>query len=96
MLHRVIGVGKESYTIRGDNTYTLETVPDSAVIGVLTAFRRGGKLHAVTEKGYRLYVRVWNGLYPIRLFCYRALLRMKEVSRALGLTTPIKRLLRRP
>ena len=39
VLHRVIGVNEDgTYSIRGDNTYSIETVPESAVIGVLTAF----------------------------------------------------------
>jgi signal peptidase I len=28
VLHRVIGVEKDHYLIRGDNTYSVETVPD--------------------------------------------------------------------
>ena len=94
VLHRVIEVGENEYLIRGDNTYVLETVPDSAVIGVLTAFRRNGKQHEVTEKGYQLYVRVWNTLYPLRLYCFRMVRLMKAVARKLGLTPLIKRLIR--
>lgn len=94
VLHRVIKVGENEYLIRGDNTYVLETVPDSAVIGVLTAFRRKGKQHKVTEKGYRLYARVWNALYPLRLCRFRIIRLMKAVARRLGLTPLIKRLIR--
>jgi hypothetical protein len=43
VLHRVIGVEEKRYLIRGDNTYSIEKVPDSAVIGVLTGFQRKGK-----------------------------------------------------
>ena len=32
VLHRVIFVQPDGYLIRGDNTYSLETVPDAAVI----------------------------------------------------------------
>ena len=66
VLHRVIKVRDGSYLIRGDNTFTLESVRDDAVIGVLTDFVRGGKEHSVTERGYRAYVVIWNGIYPFR------------------------------
>ncbi len=42
VLHRVIRVGDGHYLIRGDNTFSLETVPDGAVLGVLTGFQRNG------------------------------------------------------
>ena len=32
VLHRVIEVQEQGYLIRGDNTYSLEKVPDNAVI----------------------------------------------------------------
>ena len=94
VLHRVIEAGEKEYRIRGDNTYVTETVPDSAVIGVLTAFRRKGRYHEVTEKRYRLYVRLWSAVYPLRLCCFRAVRLMKAASRKLGITPRIKRLVR--
>ena len=50
VLHRVIEVNDDgTYLIRGDNTYSDEIVPDSAVLGVLTEFVRDGKQYKVTE-----------------------------------------------
>lgn len=72
VLHRVIEVKDDHYLIRGDNTYAMETVPDTAVIGVLTGFQRKGKQHDVTERGYRFYVRFWNAIYPLRLLYVRS------------------------
>ena len=95
VLHRVIAVKEGGYLIRGDNTYSLENVPDSAVIGVLTAFVRKGKQHEVTEKGYQLYVRFWNAVYPLRRFKLKALNRARAAASKLGLTPLIKKLLRR-
>lgn len=67
LLHRIIAVTENGYVIRGDNTYTNETdVTDSDIVGVLTSFRRNGKDCSVDSKSYRLYVRVWNALYPFR------------------------------
>ena len=93
VLHRVIEVREDAYGIRGDNTYALETVPDSAVIGVLTSFRRKGKEYSVTGKGYRRYVWFWNGIYPLRLCRFRTVGLMKSVSRRLGVTQFLKRLI---
>lgn len=66
VLHRVIQVREKDYLIRGDNTYRLEVVPDSAVIGVLTGFKRKGKDYSVQDPAYRRYVRVWCAIYPAR------------------------------
>ena len=77
VLHRVIEVKQDHYLIRGDNTFTMETVPENSVIGVLTGFQRNGKEHEVTEKGYQLYVRFWNFIYPLRLLRYRAVRKIK-------------------
>ena len=94
VLHRVIEVREGVYGVRGDNTYAMEIVPDSAVIGVLTSFRRKGKEYAVTGKGYRWYVRFWNAIYPLRLCRFRAVSLMKAIFRRLGITQFIKRLIR--
>lgn len=67
LLHRIIAVTENGYVIRGDNTYKKELdVTDNDIVGVLTAFKRKGKDYTVESKGYRLYARVWNFLYPLR------------------------------
>lgn len=66
VLHRVIKVEKDGYGIRGDNCVGTEQVPEEQVLGVLTAFQRNGKTRPVTALGYRLYVRLWCWLYPLR------------------------------
>ena len=71
VLHRVIRVNTDSYTIRGDNTFILEKVPDSAVLGVLTGFVRKGKRVSIKNPLYQGYVRIWNLLYPLRAFFVR-------------------------
>ncbi len=68
ILHRIIGIADNGiYIIRGDNTYHKEYVPQSDVVGVMTAIYRGGKyIDCTTSKRYKLYVK-WNKLvYPIR------------------------------
>ena len=71
VLHRVVGVRDGVYLIRGDNTFVLERVPHESVIGVLTEFNRKGKKHSVTEASYRLYSRLWNFIYPVRLLYHK-------------------------
>lgn len=66
VLHRVIKKNGEMNIIRGDNTYVLEYVKDSDILGVLVEFDRGKKHHTVKERGYRIYSVLWNFIYPIR------------------------------
>ena len=67
VLHRVIAVNDDgTYLIRGDNTYSDEIVPDSAVLGVLTEFVRDGKQYKVTDEEYLRYVRKRGKSYPMR------------------------------
>ena len=95
VMHRVIGVASDHYLIRGDNTYVVEHVPDSAVIGVLTVFKRKGREHDVTERGYRLYVRFWNAIYPLRALFMRCRRLAVRAARKAGLLPVIKKLLGR-
>ena len=93
VLHRVIEVGKDHYLIRGDNTYTLEHVPDGAIIGVLTEFQRKGRRRSVTDRGYRLYVRLWCAMYPLRRLCFRFRRLVVCATRRLGILPFLKKLL---
>ena len=95
VLHRVIGVRDGYYRIRGDNTYSIEHVPNETVLGVLKRFNRNGKMHAVTDRGYRLYCRFWNLIYPLRFLWHHGVRLLKCAARKLGLTPILKKLLRR-
>ena len=67
VLHRVLQVRPADYVMAGDHQIYKETgVTDEQILGVLSAVIRGGKRVAVTDRGYRCYVRVWCGLYPVR------------------------------
>ena len=88
VLHRVVRVRENDYLIRGDNTYRLEIVPDSAVLGVLTEFQRKGRKISVENRGYRLYIRVWDVLYPVR-FLYKGARRLAgRAARRAGIWPP--------
>lgn len=71
VLHRVLSVTETGYIIRGDNCYTDENVPESAVIGVLTEFYRKNKHVLCTDEKYLKYVKKRLKTYKIRRFFIR-------------------------
>ena len=95
VLHRVLRLGDGVYYIRGDNTYRMETVPEKAVLGVLTSFVRKGKRHEVAEPGYRFYSRFWHMIYPVRLLRFRLRIMLKKILRKTGLLEPLKKVLKK-
>ena len=67
ILHRVMKVRPDGYVLCGDHQWRREYgVTDRQIIGVLTAFVRDGKEISVTDRRYRLYVRLWCGLFWLR------------------------------
>lgn len=93
VLHRVIEVKPDCYLIRGDNTYLLETVPHSDVIGVLTGFQRNNKRYTVTDGRYRLYVRLWCAIYPLRAAFVRLRHKAGRLAARLGILPVLKKML---
>lgn len=69
ILHRVIEIFPSEYTICGDNTYSYETgITKDQILGVMTGFYRKNTYISVNGAGYRLYVKIWWLLYPLRRF----------------------------
>ena len=66
VLHRIVKTEKEICICCGDNQCEKETIQKDWILAVVTDFERKGKLYSVTAKGYRLYKRVWMGLFPVR------------------------------
>ena len=66
VLHRIIGVREKEYVIRGDNTYVKEYVPDEWILGYVSEFYRADRHVLTASRGYRLYAKLWNWIYPIR------------------------------
>ena len=67
ILHRIVEVRPDSYVICGDNCIQKEYgITDEHILGVLTGFYRGSKQINMDGWGYKLYVRMWCALYPIR------------------------------
>ena len=70
VLHRIIEVKEDEYIIRGDNTFIKEHVPKDMILGVMTAFNRKDKKYTVSDRGYKIYSRFWNFIYPVRRLFY--------------------------
>lgn len=85
LLHRIIGEsrGGEEYLIRGDNTYHIERVAKSEIVAVLTAFNRKGKHRTVNGRGYKIYSRVWNFIYPLRFTAFKLRAVLSKIKRGI-------------
>ena len=67
ILHRMIKpVDENTMICCGDNQHEPETVKRSQVIARVAEFTRKGKAYPVSHKGYRLYVWLWTGTFPMR------------------------------
>lgn len=66
IFHRIIGIRKDCYVIRGDNTFVKEYVGKDRVLAYLVSFNRKGKHRTAEDFGYRFYSRLWNFIYPLR------------------------------
>lgn len=67
VLHRIVKVHPDCYTLCGDNTWQLERgIRDDQILGTLTAVIRRGETIDVSHWRYRLLVRLWWMLYPPR------------------------------
>ena len=72
VLHRIVGVRKDHYLIRGDNTYVLEHVPFDWVLGYVTEFYREDRHVLSSSRWYRFYACMWHVFYPVRWFVHKA------------------------
>lgn len=58
VLHRIIGINKDEFTMCGDNQCILEKhVKRSQIIAVMEGFYRGEEYFPITNKKYQKYVR---------------------------------------
>ena len=77
ILHRILKIENDSFTMCGDNQTDLEKgIRKEQILGVMTAFWRGEKMVKTTNTLYRLYTNVWCfslRLRRIMLSIYRRL-----------------------
>ncbi len=83
VLHRVVKRSVDgTYTMCGDNQWHLEKgISHSQIVGVVTAFERGGKTYSTDNKLYCLYCRFWVGIRPIRRLIFGGRNKIKALLR---------------
>ena len=81
VLHRIVKSG-DSYTCMGDNQFVKETgLHRGQMIGVVTAFTRGGKKYTVDQWQYRLYCYLWHYTRGFRRFGRAVMARLYTIGR---------------
>lgn len=69
VIHRIVGKRGDCYLLRGDNCYYTERVSGQALLGIAVRVRRKDKEYDLEQdRGYRLAVRLWCAIYPLRFF----------------------------
>ncbi len=79
VLHRLIKQDARFYYMRGDNTYGLERIEKAQATGAVTHIYRKGKCFSVDNKKYKMYVCVWNIIYPLRWCFWKLKALMKKI-----------------
>ena len=91
VLHRVLQPIEGGYIIRGDNCYSDEKVPESAVIGVLTEFFRKGKHFYCTDKKYIKYAEKRLKTYKMRRFFVLLKAKCRDVAKRVLCTLGLRK-----
>lgn len=92
VLHRVIGRDDRGYICRGDNNFFKEYgVGEEQILGVLTSFVHKGKKHSTADFGNRLYARLWNFIYPLRLAAHKLKMPLKRLKNKLKCSKKAKK-----
>lgn len=80
VLHRIVGITKNGYTMCGDGQFKKEyNVKKAQIIGILKSFYRDDKKIECTRRLYKLYVRFFCASIPTKRFlmlCYKLILKM--------------------
>ena len=77
-LHRIARAG-QTYALVGDNQTRLEWgIRREQVIAIVSAYYRGEKKHAVSQRGYRLYCRIWPAVRRLRRYARAAKRRIHQ------------------
>ena len=85
ILHRVIKVNKDGgYVFSGDNCcYKEYGITDADIVGVLDAIVRNGKTISVHSRGYRFYVFLRCGSFPLKVCVNKCISLARAVKRRL-------------
>lgn len=72
VLHRVVAVTPEGYTMTGDaQTLPEPGIQPDQILAVVKGIWRRGRYVPVERKGYRFRSRIWMALRPVRPFLMR-------------------------
>lgn len=67
VLHRIVRMADaDTYICSGDNQWQPERVRRDQVIALVDGFVRNNKEYSLDHPGYRLWVRFWVGIFPVR------------------------------
>lgn len=84
ILHRVVRVEKDGYTMMGDNQYRKEHhVKEDAVLGILTSYIHEGREIPITDPEYRKYVDSLSYSSFVRLFRLKCRALKRKMNRLL-------------
>lgn len=77
ILHRVLRIKNDTLIIRGDNTFCLEYVNINDIEGRVTSFYRGNKIKDINSLSLRIYIVLWNIIFPIRYLyhCFKRIIK---------------------
>ncbi len=82
VLHRILRVLPDSYTLAGDAQSALEVgLPKQNVRAVMTGFVRNGKQTDCTNGWYRAYSSIWMLLRPVRPLLFKIARRLRGKRR---------------
>ena len=67
VLHRIVGKDETGYILCGDNQVNKEYgINEKHIIGVVKSITRKGKVFSVDKFLYKLYVKLWTLILPLR------------------------------
>ena len=79
VLHRILHVKQDTYTLAGDAQHELEVgLPKPCVLAVMTGFIRKGKTVSCRNVLYRMYSTCWMLLRPVRPYLFRVASRLRR------------------
>ena len=67
VLHRIVGQNENGYILCGDNQVKKEYgITENHIIAVVKSITRKGKTFSVDKFAYKLYVKLWTLILPLR------------------------------
>lgn len=85
VLHRIVDIGASTYTMCGDAQTEKEYgVPNNSILALAVGFYRKGKYVSCTAFWYKVYVRVWMAMRPLRPVLLKSMYLYKRITARIG------------